>query len=152
VLDAAGDAPAPRPAEGAADRRHQPEGDAQLPAGVGDREHRGADAGGAVVGPGDGGGAAGVDRDHRQVGVHVDAGDAADHAAAVGEHHRGLLAAEVVGVGGDPAVGQHHPGAAAAAAADADHRGPDPLGHLGDGLLQLVEDAHGGPSRLASNL
>src|ERR687898_413082 len=72
----------------------------------------------------------------------VTPGHPPDGAAVPAEHHRRLLAAEVVGVSGHQPVGQHHPRPAPLPPADPDHRGPDPLGNLADGLLQLVEHAH----------
>ena len=67
-------------------------------------------------------------------------GDAAALAAAVGEGDGDLVAAQVVGVGEDPAVGDDDAGAAAPAASEADDRRADPVGDAADGRGKLFKN------------
>ena len=87
--------------------------------------------------PVDGARAGGVDGDDREVAVGVDAGHGALRRASVAERHGHLAAAQVVGVGQDPAVGDDDAGAAGMAA-DGDDGRADGGRHAGDGIGQIV--------------
>ena len=99
VLQAAGDAAAPRTAEAALDAAHHAVGDAR--AAVGGAPHREHDLAGLgrLVGPRQRGRVAGVDLEDDEVAVGVHAGDATLLGASVGEGHLGGAVAQVVGVG-----------------------------------------------------
>ena len=98
-------------------RRPRPPGSASANTGLPARERL---DGGRI--PGDGGRAAGVDLDHGDVEVGVDAGDAAEHELAVRAPHGDLVAAQHVRVGEHAPVGDHDARAAAPAATEPDHR------------------------------
>ena len=143
VLDAAVDPPTAGAAECPRDRRHEAEGHAgPAPVAGAGPEDRGPDRQAVPGAPVERRGGAGVDIDDREVALAVVAGHRADEAAAVGEGHGDLVAAEVVGVGQDLARGEDD-ARAAGAAADPDDRRADPLGDGGDGGLEFFDDAHG---------
>ena len=119
------------------------------PAGVGEREHRLADADVVDARSGsqrDRRGVAGLDRDGGEVEVGVRARHAAVLGAAVGERDGDLLAAQDVGVGQDGAGGGDHAGPATPAAAEADDGGADGVGCGCDRALKFVEYRHVGCS------
>ena len=95
-----------------------------------------------------GGRVAGVDREHDEVAVGVDAGDLGLHGAAVGEGHLGGAVAQVVGVGEHEALADDDAAPAAGGASDA-HDGAIGGGQGGAGRVPqgggLVR-GHGRPS------
>jgi hypothetical protein len=103
VLDRAGQAPAARPAQAPLGGGDEAQGCAQpAPAGVGERDDRRAEPRAIALGEPDLRGVAGVDVEHGEPGVAVDARDGRVGAAAVGEDDGGLAAAQRVRDGGDP--------------------------------------------------
>ena len=123
--------PAARAPEGALDGADRAERHPSAAAGGGGPGEDDRPGGGPVaIGPGDGLCAGRVDRDDREVAVHVDTGEAACRRSAVGERHGDLVAADVVGVGEDLAIGDDDTGAAQAGS-DADDRRRDRAGECG---------------------
>ena len=141
VLDRPGDPPAPRPAEAPGGAGHEARRHAQAAtAGIGEREHGGAERRRSGLGrPGDGLDVARVDLDRGEVEVGVDARHAAALAAAVGERHGDLVAAQVVGVGEHAAGADDDAAAAPPPAAQADDGGADSLGRGLDGGREIGE-------------
>ena len=93
------------------------------------------------VGPRERRGAGGVDVDHGEIAVGIDAEDGATRRSSVAEGHGDLVAPEVVGVGQDAAVTDDD-AAAAHAAADPDHCRPGAVMNGADGAGKIVEDGH----------
>ena len=139
VLDARRDPAPARAAEAAPGSRDETEADAKAAAArVREREDRQADCR-RSLGPLDRRRAGGVDQDHGDVAVDVDAGDLALGRATVREDDRARLAPDVV------CVRQHLPvrhDDAAAEAPEADDGGADLLGDPLDARLDLVQSSH----------
>ena len=144
MLEAAGDAPSPRPAKRLPDRADETEGHPRPLLALGrDCEYGRADrrVGG---GPRDRSPLGGVDSHNREVAVGIDTPDLPGERLPVAEGDGRLRTPEVVGVGEHQAVGHDDAGAPPASRADADHRGRHLVDDHGRRLLQLLENCHVG--------
>jgi len=121
VLDAARDTPAARAAERTRHARYEAEGRARAAAIGRDRECGRADGRGPV-GPLDGRRRTGIDAQHREIAVYIDARQLRLGLTAVGEGDRGRVTANVVRVGEHRAVADDYASATAPIAESDDRR------------------------------